>query len=148
MTSFQFKLPESFFSHISIQELSFEPIFPNHSIPGTYFIYKAKYHDLQKPFIYHFTIQYDSQLQKTILSIDLENVMYQNSIEWKFIYLWDMEWKSVLYQDVQTFQIIIDNPMIQKSCQKIPFRIKWKLNLLKEEMFRNMESFQIQFTKI
>lgn len=148
MTSFQLELQESFFSHISLQQLVFDPIPPVNLIPGTYLRYQAKHHDLQKPMIYHFTIQYDTQLQKTILSIDIENVMYQNSIEWKFIYIWDIKWESVLYQDVETFQIILDSEMVSQSCQKSPFRIKWKVGLFKEEMISLSTSVPIQFKKI
>jgi hypothetical protein len=92
MESFQLHFENSIFDHIQISKLSFELISPKHLIFGMYFMYQATHHDLQNPLIYHFKILYDEKMEKTVMIVDIENTMYQNSIEWKEVFIFDVKW--------------------------------------------------------
>lgn len=122
MESFQLVFQESLFEHLSILKLKFKPVEPKHWIFGTYLQYKAIYHDLQRPHIYHFYLYRDSITEKTIMKIDIEHVMYQNLIKWKMIYEMDLKWKLKECVETKVFVVIGKDG----KCQRGPYRQKWK----------------------
>lgn len=127
MESFQLQFQKSIFDHIQIPTLSFELISPKHILYGIYFMYQAVHHDLQNPLIYHFKLQYDEKMEKTVMIIDIENTMYQNSIEWKEVFVFDVKWDWIEKEGIRCRGVGKEKEWIGK---KGPYRKKWNQKML------------------
>jgi hypothetical protein len=127
MESFQLHFEKSIFDHIQIPSLSFEYIPPKHLVFGLYFMYQSIHYDLQRPLIYHFKIQYDEKMEKTIMMVDIENTMYQNSIEWKEVFVFDIKWEWIEKEGVRCKGVGKEKDWRGK---KGPFRKKWNQKML------------------
>ncbi len=90
-------------------------------------MYQAVHHDLQNPLIYHFKLQYDEKMEKTVMIIDIENTMYQNSIEWKEVFVFDVKWDWIEKEGIRCRGVGKEKEWIGK---KGPYRKKWNQKML------------------